>query len=222
MSNDPFGKMIQDIIAGKETDQKTKKTDAEVRTSRLMQAKFAYEEISDEELENEIFSYKRFIPNNEQFYFFWESSSKFSQWYPSSINEMDQIFTSAEQYMMYHKAELFLDRKIAKKILLEGEPREIKKLGRQIKYFDEILWDFNKINIVYNGNKLKFMQNEEFKKLLVSTSGLTLVEASPDDTVWGIGLSEKDNRSLNRKSWLGKNLLGEILTQIRYELMGFY
>jgi len=66
------------------------------------------------------------------------------------------------------------------------------------------------------------MQIEELKQALFATNGTTLVEAAPNDTIWGIGLTEDDPRALKRETWLGKNLLGEILTQIRIELMDEY
>lgn len=113
---------------------------------------------------------------------------------------------------MYNKALLFNDLKTAKKILYTTNPSKIKALGREVENFDEKEWDQHKYNIVYQGNKYKFTQNPKLLEILLKTGTKTLVEASPYDKVWGIGLSENDPKARNRESWRGQNLLGEILT----------
>ncbi|MCR6637498.1 MAG: NADAR family protein [Sporocytophaga sp.] len=177
----------------------------------------------------------------ETFTFFWETQSPFSQWHKSKFqgssalflneNEREKIlghnkpsleFTSAEQFMMYHKAILFLNTETAKQILKVTNPREIKELGRQVKDFDKDVWSFFRSKIVYEANKAKFSQKNSLKDALILTKGTTLVEAAPNDKIWGIGLTEDDYRAQNRKTWHGKNLLGEILTLLRIEFMGMY
>lgn len=210
--------------------------DVLTRQARLIEARNTYETISEQERELAFFKFRKFVPAIESFTFFWANKSPFSQWHRCTFkanfmnviypkNEIDNAaheFTSSEQYMMYSKAMLFLDRDTANSILRTSNVKEIKQLGREVNYFDEIVWDFNKVRIVFEGNKAKFTQNEELKKALFATKGTTLVEAAPNDAIWGIGLSEDDPRALKRDTWLGKNLLGEILTQIRIELMGEY
>ncbi len=184
----------------------------------------------------------------ECYTFFWVTKSPFSQWHKSNfiattclnegINDLReqkkkhilqnlfpldvQEYSSAEQFMMYHKAMIFLDREIAQQIMQTDDVRKIKELGRRVKNYDEYIWKYFRSKVVYEGSKAKFTQNEELKNTLFATKGTTLVEAAPNDTIWGIGLAENDPRALNRETWLGKNLLGEILTQIRTELMGEY
>ena len=171
---------------------------------------------------------------NEKYSFFWATKSAFSQWHkckfkaeriyrtPDYLEEVDKeiLFTSAEQYMMYHKCMLALDFDAAQKVLTTSDPKKQKQIGRSIKMSEEILetWDFFKAQIVYDGNKAKFEQNEDLKKELLATVGTTIVEAAPNDKVWGIGLAEDDPRAQKRENWLGKNLLGEILTIIRKEM----
>jgi len=210
--------------------------DMSIRQAKFFEAKYTYETVSEEEREQSFFRYRNFIPSIENYTFFWATKSPFSQWHRCIFktnfinvrepkNEIDNAvheFTSAEQYMMYSKAMLFLDRYTANKILQTGDVKEIKQLGREVKYFDEIVWDFNKIRIVYEGNKAKFIQNESLKEALFATKGTTLVEAAPNDTIWGIGLVEDDPKAKKRETWQGKNLLGEILTQLRADLMGDY
>ncbi len=183
------------------------------------------------------------VNDNELFTFFWITKSPFSQWHKSNFKASTfiygddetkqralqnlfplgiQEYSSAEQFMMYHKAMIFLDREIAQQIMQTDDVRKIKDLGRQVKNYDEYVWKYFRSKVVYEGNKAKFTQNEELKQALFTTKGTTLVESAPHDTIWGIGLSEDDPRALKRETWLGKNLLGEILTQIRIELMGEY
>lgn len=197
-------------------------------------------------LSDRIAKRQNLIKLGENFTFFLVTESSFSQWHRSvffaktCLNEGvsdlyeqkkkhilqnlfppdTQEYSSAEQFMMYHKAMIFLDREIAKQIMNTDNVRKIKELGRQVKNYDEYVWKYFRSKVVYEGNKAKFMQNEELKQALFATKGTTLVEAAPNDKVWGIGLAEDDPRALKRETWIGKNLLGEILTKIRVELMG--
>lgn len=119
--------------------------------------------------------------------------------------------------MMAQKAKLFKDQNTLKCIMHETDPKKIKKLGRDVKNFDEKIWNKNKYNIVYKGNYAKFSQNIYLKKYLLSTKDKTIVEASPYDKVWGIGFSEK-NVNINDQTEWGENLLGKILMKVREEL----
>lgn len=149
----------------------------------------------------------------EKFTFFWNGT--FSQWTTSPFMENEIEFNCAEQYMMYHKAKFFEDDEIAAKIMNTKSPKEQKALGRQVKGFDKEKWEKVAKKIVYKGNYLKYSQNPEFHIELMETSGTTLVEASPYDTIWGIGLAEDAPEASDRAKWKGKNWLGEILTVLR-------
>nr|AEX62499.1 hypothetical protein mv_L294 [Moumouvirus Monve] len=146
----------------------------------------------------------------------------YSQWYPSIFyekldNKMIKYY-NAEQYMMAHKALLFEDFDSHEKIMKEINPAKIKSLGRKIKNFDEDLWDDYKYDIVVSGNKLKFKQNPDLFKSLTKTGNKLLVEASPHDNIWGIGLSVNKAMILPKSKWPGKNLLGKAITQVKNEL----
>ena len=157
---------------------------------------------------------------NEDYYFFYFTKHPFSQWHKCNFTIDNIEFNSAEQYMMYSKAKLFEDKKIEEKILKSNDVREQKMLGRQIENFDKLIWEYESINFVYQGNKAKFSQNKEFSNLLISTIGTTIVEASPSDFIWGIGLSENEIEIKNINHWKGLNLLGIVLTELREELRG--
>ena len=152
------------------------------------------------------------------FTFFFTEASPFSQWYRAAFVVEGVSFGCAEQYMMYGKAQLFGDAAVAAEILAVDHPRAHKALGRQVKPFDDRTWRLNREAIVRAGNRAKFTQNAELRAQLLATRGTTLVEASPYDRIWGIGLDAKDPRAADPAKWKGQNLLGKILTALRDEL----
>lgn len=142
----------------------------------------------------------------------------FCQWYKTKFSDDKNTYTCTEQYMMYQKAILFDDNEIANKILQENRPDQMKKYGRLIKNFDEKIWNDHKFMIVYNGNYLKFTQNEKLKKYIKSTGNSILVEASPYDAVWGVKMSMDNDDILYPEKWKGQNLLGFALMQVRDDI----
>lgn len=202
----------------------------------------------------------------ENFTFFWHSPSPFSQWHPSKFVVKDKQFISGEQFMMYCKAKLFKDEKIAEQILelsnsynnltssdggiIDSMPnniatefalghisksdilndkdkkyewdliqKEIKKLGRQVKNYDENTWNQHKRSYVAKGNYEKFNQNPELKQALLNTGNTIIVEANPFDKVWACALKEYDPNATSPSKWKGQNLLGKILTNLREKLI---
>jgi ribA/ribD-fused uncharacterized protein len=153
------------------------------------------------------------------FTFFFTEASPFSQWYPCRFVDDGVEYTCAEQYMMRGKALLFGDTDVAADVLAAAHPREHKALGRKVKNFDDHVWKRERVRIVTAGNRAKFTQNPELLEQLLATKGTTLVEASPYDRIWGIGLDAKDPRASDPAQWKGQNLLGKILTELRDELL---
>lgn len=151
-----------------------------------------------------------------RFHFYW--SGPFSQWHPSAFVLDACHFVTAEQAMMYFKAELFDDHDIATKILAATDPGKQKALGRQVKGFEEMIWDDAKCNIIYRINVAKFSQNKGLRRKLFQTGNLELVEASPVDVIWGIGLEASVADQTAPAEWPGQNLLGQALTRVREEL----
>jgi ribA/ribD-fused uncharacterized protein len=142
----------------------------------------------------------------------------FSQWWSSSF-EIDGVnYLTAEHYMMAEKARLFGDNAACEKILSAPHPDAAKKFGREVKGFDEEIWSKHRFEIVFQGNKAKFGQNDELKEFLLNTKDRILVEASPYDRIWGIGLAEEDAEATNPENWKGLNLLGFALMKVRAEL----
>ena len=153
------------------------------------------------------------------FTFFVTEASPFSQWYRSTFVVDGVTFGCAEQFMMHGKAMLFGDADVAAAILAAEHPRDHKALGRKVSGFDEAVWNRERERIVYAGNRAKFTQDQQLLDTLLATKGTTLVEASPFDKIWGIGLAESDPRAKDPTQWRGKNLLGIVLTELRDELI---
>ena len=142
----------------------------------------------------------------------------FSQWYEIDFEVDGHKYNCAEQYMMAQKAWLFKDYEIFGKILDATDPKEIKALGREVKNFDPKVWSQHKFAIVVKGNFSKFGCNPELKEFLLSTGDKVLVEASPYDKIWGIGMKEGTPGIENPANWKGENLLGFALMEVREEL----
>jgi len=150
--------------------------------------------------------------------YFFAPSDIFSNHYEYSFIYEGIEFKHIEQFMMYKKAILFKDFEIAIQILKTDSPRECKKLGRNVKQFSEEIWNVYKYDIVKEGCKQKFLE-EPLKSELLQHKNKKLVEASPYDLVWGVGLSEDDDNILDEANWCGENLLGIILTELTQELL---
>jgi len=160
---------------------------------------------------------------NEKFTFFW--NGPFSQWCWSPFKVGAELYNCAEQYMMVQKAKLFGDHDAVHDIFSTRDPALQKQIGREVSGYSDEVWQAIQDNgrplcwnIVFTGSMAKFQQNEDLMKALMETEGTTIVEASPVDTIWGIGLSSSDPDANNRSKWRGKNWLGEVLTQAREEL----
>lgn len=141
-----------------------------------------------------------------------------SQWWPCSFVVEGQQFASAEHYMMWRKALLFNDTAVATRVLAARTPAEAKALGREVSGFSSPVWESERLSIVVDGNLAKFGQDPALRSYLLSTGSQVLVEASPEDRVWGIGLVASDPRAADPAQWLGLNLLGEALMEVRSRL----
>jgi ribA/ribD-fused uncharacterized protein len=142
----------------------------------------------------------------------------FSQWFHSGF-EIDNIYyPTAEHYMMAGKARLFNDPDTLTEILTSKHPRDAKQLGRKIANFNDRTWQAHRSQIVIDGNIAKFQQNPKLLAFLLGTQERVLVEASPNDRIWGIGMAEDHPDINNPHKWQGLNLLGFALMVARERL----
>lgn len=148
------------------------------------------------------------MKNNIGFWKVTDPYGEFSNWYICKFTFNKITFTSSEQALMYYKALTFKDEKTAFKILKETNQRKIKDLGRQVKDYNDKIWANNRLNIMIEILKAKFSQNETLKELLLNTEEANIYEASPYDSIWGIGST--DTHNIN-----GQNLLGKALMEVR-------
>ncbi|TPQ19822.1 NADAR family protein [Streptomyces sporangiiformans] len=145
-------------------------------------------------------------------------ASCLSQWWPSPFTVDGVEYGTAEHWMMAGKARLFQDAEAERRVLAAEHPAEAKKAGRLVRGFDESLWERERFGIVVEGSVHKFAAHAELRAFLLGTDERVLVEASPMDRVWGIGLAADDERAHDPERWRGPNLLGFALMAARERL----
>ncbi len=145
-------------------------------------------------------------------------SGSLSQWWPAEFTVDGVTYATAEHWMMAGKARLFGDEAVLPQILRARTPAEAKKLGRLVKDFDEDRWAAARFELVVEGNTAKFGQNDALREYLLGTAQRVLVEASPLDRPWGIGLAADNERATDPEAWRGLNLLGFALMEARSRL----
>lgn len=160
------------------------------------------------------------VVETQDFVLFWKPPAVFSQWTASAFTVDGVDYGCAEQFMMAEKARLFGDLAMRERILVADSPGEAKKLGRNVSGFDEQTWIQHRFDIVVAAGEAKFAQNEELGEYFRGTSGNVLVEASPHDCIWGIGLGQNTRSATQPDRWRGLNLLGFALMEARARLFG--
>jgi ribA/ribD-fused uncharacterized protein len=166
----------------------------------------------------EFFKNKNGMRVTDKYVLFW--GGVFSNFYPCNFETDDGVWSSSEQYFMFLKAKFFEDDETAEKIKLAETPKEAKKLGRQVKNFDEKKWEDHRRTAMFMALENKFLQNKELKDELLSEEykDKSFVEASPVDNIWGIGLHYDDPLADDEKNWKGLNLLGKTLDHVRIHI----
>ena len=164
--------------------------------------------------------------NRVDYIFFWGhrkpkagiSKSCFSQWYESAFVCDEIKYKTAEHFMMTEKAKLFADNESVEKVIAANSPKEAKKIGRSVNNFDPVEWNKHRFEIVVSANLAKFSQKNALKTFLLNTGNKVLVEASPGDRIWGIGMGQNNENAETPKNWRGSNLLGFALMETRQRI----
>ena len=167
--------------------------------------------------------------NIDSYVFFWGHTPRIkdgrihktclSQWWDGVFEANGICYKSAEHWMMAKKAEVFGDTIMLQKILQSKSPNQAKGLGRKVRNFDNATWLNVRYEIVKEGNMHKFGKSRQLKQYLLSTGNAVLVEASPYDQIWGIGLTQNAPNVEDPSTWLGDNLLGFALMEVRDALL---
>ena len=158
------------------------------------------------------------ITAKTQFTFFWrqtEQNGYMSNWYHSPFNIGLHTFPTSEHYMMWGKAILMGDLVSTERILAATSPAQVKKLGQQVSPWNEELWLGERLRIMYEACLAKFETHADLRDQLIATGNSILVEASPMDRIWGIGMSETNPNARDPTKWKGLNLLGLVLMRVR-------
>lgn len=146
------------------------------------------------------------------------AASCLSQWWPSPFVVDGVRYATAEHWMMAGKARLFGDAEAERAALAAPTPAQAKNAGRLVRGFDETVWAREHFGIVVAGSVHKFASDEGLRSYLLGTGGRVLVEASPVDRIWGIGLAADDPGAHDPARWRGLNLLGFALMEARERL----
>lgn len=141
-----------------------------------------------------------------------------SQWWVAPFEVAGVTYPTAEAFMMAAKARLFGDDERLAEILAAADPARVKEAGRRVTPFDPDVWAAHRYEVVVRGNAAKFAQHPDLRAYLLATTPRVLVEASPVDSVWGIGLAADDPGARTPSTWRGANLLGFALTEVRERL----
>lgn len=146
---------------------------------------------------------------------FWGEWPSNWQWSPFTLDGV--VYTCVEQYMMAEKARCFGDTRAEQLVMSTSDPADQKRYGRQAGPYDEAKWSAARYNVVLRGTLEKYCQNDDlFERLFdPKLDGLTFVEASPEDTIWGIGLKKDNPLAWDPATWRGQNLLGKAITEAR-------
>lgn len=151
--------------------------------------------------------------------FFWMPDSIYSNFYPNAPLTLSQYpdicFENSEAAFMFLKAKTFGDSVIAAAVVANQDPKYVKGLGKRVSGFNDETWAEHRYDCMLDACFAKFVQNPKLGDQLIATGDKVLVEASPYDKIWGVGLAPNDPRVLDPANWRGLNLLGEVLMDIR-------
>ena len=147
--------------------------------------------------------------------FFWSANSPLSNHHPSVFVIADKTYGCVEQFYMYQKALKANDMVRAQAILDTDDPGMQKQIAKSVRPNN---WNQLGPDVMITGIRAKFKQNKMLNEFLKNTKDLTLAEASPYDTFYGIGLGLDSMEKTDPANWRGQNKLGDMLNIVREEI----
>jgi ribA/ribD-fused uncharacterized protein len=144
-------------------------------------------------------------PKEIKFYSNSETFKEFSNFYPAKFTIDGKEYPTVEHYFQAMKFTSNPDYQ--DQVVAASTPAKAKTMGATKVMPIRRDWDTVREDVMRNALRAKFTQNDELKKLLLSTGNAILQEASSTDVYWGIGKTGK-----------GKNRLGILLMELRDQL----
>ena len=157
------------------------------------------------------------VSEDGKYHLFASKYSPFSNFHQASFTVQGVQFSCSEQYLVYRKAQCSTDAQAASGILKLHDPAKMKRAGLKLDV-DQKLWNQQKVEHMKTALYAKFTQNEQLKAALLETHPTTLVECNKHDKFWSSGVSIFFKNAFDSLSWKGKNVLGELLTDLREDL----
>lgn len=160
------------------------------------------------------------MPNpTDNFVPFFTKIDTYSNFFPCQFEIAGRKYNSVEQFLFAEKARHQGDEISEARIMNNREARIAKQIGEKIEWEDRKAWKEFAKQKLKEGNMAKYIQNEHLRQQLFDTSPKVFVEASPNDTYWGVGLSKTNKDIQCQEKWKGKNVMGFLLTELRDEMM---
>jgi N-glycosidase YbiA len=133
-----------------------------------------------------------------------QAYSEFSNFAPFGIELDDQWWQTTEHYF---QAQKFLDQAYQDKIRHASDPKTAANLGRSRSVVIREDWEEIKDDVMRKAVLQKFQTHSQLRELLISTGNEDIVENAPGDYYWGCGTDGS-----------GKNMLGKILQEVRFQI----
>lgn len=146
------------------------------------------------------------------------ADKEFSNMFEAPMQVDGLTFPTVEHYFQWSKAKMFGDEEAATNIMKTASPKSVKAYGKKVKNFEKDKWEEKKNEIMKIALKAKFSQHPELRNKLQDTGTKLLAEANPRDKYWGIGTSFDTSKAKDPAKWPGKNVVGNMLQELRSEL----
>jgi ribA/ribD-fused uncharacterized protein len=146
------------------------------------------------------------------------ANREFSNMFEAPMQIDGITFPTVEHYYQWSKAKVSGDEEAATKIMKTASPKSVKAYGKKVKNLDKEKWEEKKNDIMRIALKAKFSQHPELRKKLQDTGTKLLAEANPRDKYWGIGTSHDTSKAKDPNKWPGKNVMGNMLQELRTTL----